>query len=77
MRELNRRALLRSAGAVFVEEAALALDGISTGSLYRRSAAFLPLGLPATDPFWSAPPEPWTSRRAWSGDSFPIDHAVS
>ena len=26
---------------------------ISTGSLYLCSAAFLPLGLPATDPFWT------------------------
>jgi hypothetical protein len=38
--------------------------------------ALLPLGLAATDPFWSAPPHPWTSVRAWSGQSFPIDHAL-
>ena len=49
---------------------------ISTGSLYLCSAAFLPLGLPATDPFWAGAAEPWTSVRAWSGGAFPIDHAI-
>lgn len=50
---------------------------ISTGSLYLASFALLPLGLPATDAFWSAPPEPTTSERAWSGQAFPIDKAYS
>jgi hypothetical protein len=49
---------------------------ISTGSLYLCSVALLPLGLPATDEFWSASPQPWTSVRAWSGQPFPIDHAL-
>ena len=49
---------------------------ISTGSLYLCSVALLPLGLPDTDPFWSAPAQPWTSARAWSGRHFPIDHAL-
>ncbi len=49
---------------------------ISTGSLYLCSAALLPLGLPGADPFWSSPPEPWTSRKIWSGQSVPIDHAI-
>lgn len=49
---------------------------ISTGSLYLCSVALLPLGLDSTDPFWSAPPEPWTSVKAWSGQAFPIDHAL-
>ena len=35
------------------------------------------LGLPAADEFWSAPPQPWTSRRAWSGQPFPIDRALA
>jgi hypothetical protein len=48
---------------------------ISTGSLYLCSVALLPLGLPATDEFWTAPPQPWTSVKAWSGQPFPIDHA--
>jgi hypothetical protein len=50
---------------------------ISTGSLYLCSVAFLPLGLPPADAFWSAAPQPWTSRRAWSGQPFPIDHALT
>jgi hypothetical protein len=49
---------------------------ISTGSLYLCSDALLPLGLPATDEFWTAPPQPWTSVKAWSGQPFPIDHAT-
>jgi hypothetical protein len=48
---------------------------ISTGSLYLCSVALLPLGLPWTDPFWAAPAMPFTQQRAWSGQSFPIDHA--
>ncbi len=43
---------------------------ISTGSLYLCSVGLLPLGLPATDEFWSAPPQPWTAARAWSGQAF-------
>ena len=50
---------------------------ISTGSLYLCSTAFLPLGLPPDDPFWQGPGEPWTARRAWSGDPFPIDRALA
>ena len=49
---------------------------ISTGSLYLCSVAFLPLGLDANDPFWSSPPQPWTSVKAWRGEPFPIDHAI-
>jgi hypothetical protein len=50
---------------------------ISTGSLYLCATAFLPLGLAASDPFWSAPAVPWTSQRAWSGQPFPIDRAIA
>jgi hypothetical protein len=49
---------------------------ISTGSLYLCSAAWLPLGLPATDEFWSAPALPWTAKKAWSGVDIPTDHAI-
>jgi hypothetical protein len=49
---------------------------ISTGSLYLCAVGLLPLGLPASDEFWSAPTEPWTSAKAWSGKPFPIDHAL-
>jgi hypothetical protein len=49
---------------------------ISTGSLYLCSVAFLPLGLDPNDAFWSAPSQTWTSVRAWTGQAFPIDHAI-
>ncbi len=49
---------------------------ISTGSLYLAAAAFLPLGLPASDPFWSSPAEPWTSKQIWDRVDTPNDHAV-
>jgi hypothetical protein len=49
---------------------------ISTGSLYLCAVGLLPLGLAASDEFWSAPSQPWTSAQAWSGQPFPIDHAV-
>ncbi len=45
------------------------------GSLYMASLAFLPLGLPATDAFWTDAPLPWTSKKAWEGMDFPKDHA--
>lgn len=48
---------------------------ISTGSLYLASAAWLPLGLPQTDPFWSAPAAQWTQQKVWSGVDIPVDHA--
>jgi hypothetical protein len=50
---------------------------ISTGSLYLCAAVFLPLGLKATDAFWSAPAEDWTSRRIWRGEDAPADHAIT
>jgi hypothetical protein len=49
---------------------------ISTGSLYLCSVGLLPLGLGPGEEFWSAPPQPWTAARAWSGQAFPIDHAL-
>ena len=49
---------------------------ITTGSLYICSNIFLPLGLPETDEFWSAPAEPWTSVKVWSGKNVAADHAV-
>jgi hypothetical protein len=48
---------------------------ISTGSLYLCCAVFCPLGLPASDEFWSAPAEPWTARKLWDGVDAPADHA--
>lgn len=49
---------------------------ISTGSSYLCSAAWLPLGLPPTDPFWAADAEPWTAKKAWSGAQIAADHAL-
>jgi|CZKZ01.1.fsa_nt_gi hypothetical protein len=49
---------------------------ISTGSLYLCSAVWLPLGLNSTDEFWSAPAEPWTQQKAWSGVDIKTDHAI-
>ena len=46
----------------------------NNGSLYMASLAFMPLGLPAADSFWTAEPEKWTSKKAWEGDDFPKDH---
>jgi hypothetical protein len=48
----------------------------NTGSLYITSLVFLPLGLPATNPFWSDPFTDWTQRKAWSGQTFTKDYAV-
>lgn len=46
----------------------------NNGSLYMTSLAFMALGLPETDSFWTAPAEKWTSKKAWEGDDFPKDH---
>ncbi|WP_248926771.1 DUF2264 domain-containing protein [Paenibacillus hamazuiensis] len=48
---------------------------ISTGSLYLCAAVFLPLGLPANDPFWQGEAA-WTQVKAWRGEPFPIDKAL-
>jgi len=49
---------------------------ISTGSLYLCTAGLLPLGLPATDEFWTDPASDWTSVRAWKGQDLGTDHAI-
>ena len=48
---------------------------ISTGSLYLCSVAFLPLGLPASDEFWTSPARDWTAKKIWSGQAVKADHA--
>lgn len=45
----------------------------NNGSLYMTALVYMPLGLPADHPFWTDPAEPWTSQKAWSGKTFPID----
>jgi hypothetical protein len=49
---------------------------ISTGSLYLCTAAFLPLGLPPEDAFWTGPDAAWTGKKAWSGVDLMTDHAL-
>jgi hypothetical protein len=49
---------------------------ITTGSLYICSNVFIPLGLPETDEFWSAPPQPWTAVKIWNGQDAEADHAL-
>jgi hypothetical protein len=48
---------------------------ISTGSLYLCLTGLVHLGLPADDPFWTAPAEAWTQQRIWAGQDVPADHA--
>jgi hypothetical protein len=50
---------------------------ISTGSCYLCSVMWLPLGLPASDPFWAGPAKPWTAKRIWSGEQVAADHALA
>lgn len=50
---------------------------ISTGSLYLCTAAFIALGLPSEDPFWSSPAADWTEKKIWQGVDIPCDHALA
>ncbi|MEO3407855.1 DUF2264 domain-containing protein [Mucilaginibacter sp. CAU 1740] len=61
---------------LYGKQPGLADSYITTGSLYLCTDAFLPLGLPETDEFWSAPPLPWTAVKIWSGQDVPVDHAL-
>lgn len=49
---------------------------INTGSAYLCASGLLALGLPPTDPFWSAPYTEWTNVKAWNGIDMPADHAL-
>lgn len=49
---------------------------LSTPCVYLCTLGFVPLGLPADAPFWTAPAEEWTSRKAFSGKVFPIDKFI-
>lgn len=49
---------------------------INTGSLYLCSTVFLPLGLPASDPFWKEPDEDWTAKKVWNGTNVAADHGL-
>ncbi len=50
---------------------------VSTGSAYLCTFIYLPLGLPADNPFWSAPAAQWSSQKAWSGQPIKADHAIN
>jgi hypothetical protein len=47
---------------------------ISMGSSYLCLCGLLQLGLPANDPFWTAPAQPWTQKKIWSGEDISPDH---
>jgi len=49
---------------------------LSTGSLYLCLAGLVHLGLPADDPFWTAPAAPWTQQRIWAGSDISPDKAL-
>ncbi|WP_428655220.1 DUF2264 domain-containing protein [Runella sp.] len=48
----------------------------NAGSMYLTTLGFIPLGLPATDPFWADTDAEWTQQKAWSGKPFKKDSAV-
>lgn len=48
----------------------------NSGSTYIAANSLLALGLPADDPFWTAPAAPWTQARAWAGEAAPRDYHV-
>lgn len=48
----------------------------STGSLYMATLSFLPLGLPANNPFWTDAPADWTTKKAWAGEKIKKDYKV-
>lgn len=61
---------------LFGHQPSLGENYISTGSLYLCSAVLLPLGLPASDPFWKDADEDWTAKKIWMGVDMPADHAA-
>jgi hypothetical protein len=61
---------------LYGKQPGLADTYITMGSSYICTNVFLPLGLPETDEFWSAPPLPWTSVKIWSGADVKADHAL-
>jgi hypothetical protein len=67
---------LLTIGLVGDQQAKIADYYSNTGSMYLTSLVFLPLGLPATNEFWSSPASSWTQKKAWNGEPFPKDYAV-
>lgn len=55
----------------------LAEKYVSTGSLYMCTLVFLPLGLDASDEFWTGKDAQWTALKIWSSDTtVGVDHAL-
>ncbi|QAY77950.1 DUF2264 domain-containing protein [Sphingosinicella sp. BN140058] len=48
----------------------------NAGSMYIAAESLIALGLPGEDSYWTAPPQAWTSRKAFAGDAFPKDYYV-
>jgi len=49
----------------------------NNGSMYIASASLLPLGLAASDSYWTAPAQDWTQKKAFAGARFPKDYPVN
>lgn len=49
----------------------------NSGSMYIASTSLLPLGLPASDSYWTSPALAWTQKKAYAGLPFPKDYAVT
>jgi len=49
----------------------------NAGSMYLASQSLIALGLPAHDGYWTAPAQPWTMQKAFSGANFPRDGYVN
>ena len=69
----NENGLLKT--GIVGSQPSLAEGYICTGSLYLCEAAFLPLGLSPAERFWSGGEADWTSKKIWSGENLPADHA--
>jgi len=50
---------------------------ISTGSLYLCSEAFLVLGLPSQNDFWTGKDMDWISKKIWEGKNISIEHSIN
>lgn len=61
---------------VYGSQPGLADEYNNTGSLYICTNIFLPLGLSASDSFWTCEDKPWTSVKIWSGQDVQNDHAL-
>ena len=61
---------------VYGRQEKMAEDYICVGSLYFCLTVFLPLGLPASNKFWSGEECSWTAKKIWSGEDVSRDHSI-